>query len=158
MWLFFSRSFVNAKAITRMPASDNELSNPNNALQLHPSTAYKPGLVLMDEEAELNRKLQLFGTDVGSIPCFRNSFLYGITGGIGSGIAHFAVSSRLPGATKFGFWSYVGITACFWCWCRYDYTMTKFRYSQLSYAMKQNALKDGTPESFRNELNESKGS
>ncbi|CAL8106951.1 unnamed protein product [Orchesella dallaii] len=141
-----------------MPANDNNLSSSNNGPLLHPATEYKPGLVLMDEEAELKRKLNLFGHDVGTIPCFRNSFLYGITGGIGSGIVHFAVSSRLPSATKFGFWSYVGITFSYWCYCRYEFTMTKFRYSQLTFAMKQNALKDGTDESFRSELQDEKKS
>jgi len=92
--------------------------------------------------------LMLFGTDVGSIPCFRNSFLYGIGGGIGAGIVHFAVSSRVQNATKFGFWSYVGITVVYWCQCRYDYTMTKFQYTQLKYAMRESARKEGTSEAL----------
>ncbi len=104
---------------------------------------------LEDEESILKSKLMVFGTDVGSVPCFRNSFLYGITGGIGAGIAHFAYSSKVPSATKFGFWSYVGITLVYWCQCRYDYTMTKFQYAQLQYAMKENAMKEGTSKGMR---------
>lgn len=37
----------------------------------------------IDEE---RKHLNLFGRDVSEIPCFRNSFLYGIGGGVGMGL------------------------------------------------------------------------
>lgn len=105
------------------------------------------------EESVLHRKLMVFGTDVSEIPCFRNSFLYGITGGIGVGIATFALTSRVRRATSFGFWSYVAITSSYWCWCRYEYSTLKFEYAKLKYAMKKNVEAEGTenamPRDFR---------
>lgn len=109
---------------------------------------------MKEEESILKSKLVVFGTDVGSIPCFRNSFLYGISGGIGAGIVHFAVSSRIQKATRFGFWSYMGITLVYWCQCRYDYTMTKFQYQQLQFAMKENARREGTSQAMPKQLDE----
>lgn len=35
---------------------------------------------------EDSRSLYIFGKDVSEMPCFRNSFLYGIGGGMGTGI------------------------------------------------------------------------
>ena len=37
----------------------------------------------IDEE---RKHLYVFGRDVSEIPCFRNSFLYGISGGFGLGL------------------------------------------------------------------------
>ena len=39
-----------------------------------------------DEIDEERRHLHIFGRDVSEIPCFRNSFLYGIGGGFGSAL------------------------------------------------------------------------
>jgi len=99
---------------------------------------------LEKDEELLKRELVVFGKDLGSIPCFRNSFLYGITGGFGTGILTFALSSKVPTATKVGFYSYVGITLLYWIHCRYHYSLTKFKYTQLQYALKESVMKEGT--------------
>lgn len=39
-----------------------------------------------DQIDEERKHLLLFGRDVSEIPCFRNSFLYGIGGGVGTGL------------------------------------------------------------------------
>jgi len=109
---------------------------------------------LANQEQVLQRELVVFGEDLGSIPCFRNSFLYGITGGIGLGIAHFALSSKVQKATKFGFYSYVAITLSYWCVCRYNFSVTKFNYTQIRYAMQQNAMKEGTAQDMGHVLKE----
>jgi cytochrome c oxidase assembly protein subunit 20 len=123
----------------QQPVEGNN-EDPNNAY-----SSLSPGQ-LAEQEKDLERKLVVFGEDLGSIPCFRNSFLYGITGGIGLGIGHFALSSKVRNATKFGFYSYVAITLSYWCACRYNYAVTKFQYTQIKYAMQQNAMKEGTAE------------
>jgi cytochrome c oxidase assembly protein subunit 20 len=105
------------------------------------------GLAKEEKDKELlERKLFLMGTDVGSIPCFRNSFLYGITSGFVAGIGHFAVTSRVKQATSFGFWSYIGVTFSYWCYCRYAYSATKMQYERLKYAMQQSVTLEGTSE------------
>lgn len=99
---------------------------------------------LEKEEELLRRELVVFGKDLGNVPCFRNSFLYGISGGFGTGIVTFALSSKIKTATKTGFYSYVGITLSYWIYCRYNYTMTKFKYTQLKHAMDRSARMEGT--------------
>ncbi len=96
------------------------------------------------EDELLKRELILFGKDIGHIPCFRNSFLYGITSGFGAGIVTFALSSKVPTATKTGFYTYVGVTLLYWIQCRYNYSVLKFEYSQLQYALKESVRFEGT--------------
>lgn len=97
-----------------------------------------------DKKDLLNRKLILMGNNVGEIPCFRNSFLYGITSGMVAGIAFFAFTSKIRRATSVGFWSYIGVTSVYWLQCRYRFSAIKFEYEQLSYAMQQQAKYEGT--------------
>ena len=104
---------------------------------------------LEEEESVLRRKLVVFGQDVGQIPCFRNSFLYGILSGMGTGIGWFAFSSNIPRATNIGFYTYVGVTFCYWCNCRWNYSKTKQEYEQIKYAMQMNALLEGTEKGLK---------
>jgi cytochrome c oxidase assembly protein subunit 20 len=104
-----------------------------------------------DSESVLNRKLMLFGRDVSQIPCFRNSFLYGILSGFGTGVATFAFTSNIPKATSFGFYSYVAITAVYYFQCNYQYSKTKFEYEQIKYAMRMNAMYEGTEKGMKRE-------
>nr|CAD7202231.1 unnamed protein product [Timema douglasi] len=54
---------------------------------------------MSEEEEETKRKLILFGRDVSEIPCFRNSYLYGISSGIGMGLTYFMFTSKVRMAT-----------------------------------------------------------
>lgn len=54
------------------------------------------------------------GKDVSKIPCFRNSYLYGILGGFGMGLGHFMCTSRVLRSTHFGFGSFVVISSAYW--------------------------------------------
>lgn len=42
-----------------------------------------------DQIDEERKHLVIFGRDVSEIPCFRNSFLYGIGSGIGTGLGKY---------------------------------------------------------------------
>lgn len=61
----------------------------------------------------------MFGRDVSQIPCFRESFLYGIGSGVILGLGAFMSTSKPRLATSIGFSSYIMITLSFWCYCRY---------------------------------------
>jgi len=106
-----------------------------------------------EERDILNQKLMLMGKNVGEIPCFRNSFLYGITSGMVAGIAFFAFTSKIRRATSFGFWSYIGVTSIYWFQCRYRYSVLKFECEQLSYAMQQQSKYSGTDQDILKHLN-----
>lgn len=108
-----------------------------------------------DQERELanfERKLVILGTDVGSIPCFRNTFLYGICSGFGAGIAHFAFFSKVTNATRCGVWSFAGVSLSYWIFCRYTYSVTRFKYKQLKYALKSKLEVTGTSKDFDSSL------
>jgi len=106
------------------------------------------GIEYEEQKDLLNRKLILMGHNVGEIPCFRNSFLYGITSGMVAGIAFFAFTSKIRRATSVGFWSYIGVTSVYWLQCRYRFSALKFEYEQLSHAMQQQAMYDGTSQAL----------
>ena len=97
-----------------------------------------------NEKNILEQKLILLGRDVGSIPCFRNSFLYGLVGGFMVGISTFAFTSKIRKSTTVGFYSYVGITLAYWIHCRWEYSNTKFQYVQLQHALKMQSMYEGT--------------
>lgn len=56
----------------------------------------------------------LFGRDLGSIPCFRSSFLNGIGGGIGTGLTYFLFTSKVRQACHTTVLSFAGITLSYW--------------------------------------------
>lgn len=97
---------------------------------------------MTDEEP--SKSLMIFGRDVGQIPCFRSSFLYGICGGMTVGALTFLRTSRPQFSTHVGFGSFVLGTFGYWFVCRYQWSKTKFEYQQLKAAMKQQARYEGT--------------
>ncbi|KAL7043681.1 hypothetical protein ACKWTF_001622 [Chironomus riparius] len=95
----------------------------------------------IDEE---RKHLYVLGRDVSEIPCFRNSFLYGISGGFGTGLGTFMFTSRTKLSMHVAYGTFIATTVSYWFYCRYNYSKTKFLYSQLKTAMKQQALYEGT--------------
>ncbi|XP_055375625.1 cytochrome c oxidase assembly protein COX20, mitochondrial [Condylostylus longicornis] len=101
----------------------------------------QPGPPIDNDE---RKGLIIFGRDVQQIPCFRNSFLYGISGGIGVGILTFLGTSRAKLATHVGFSTFFCSTLIYWFTCRYNWSKQRFHYNKLQAAMKQHALYEGT--------------
>lgn len=54
------------------------------------------------------------GKDIKTIPCFRNSNMFGIIGGFGMGIGYFLCTSQTLRATHFGFGSFIVISCAYW--------------------------------------------
>ncbi|KAF5279175.1 hypothetical protein FQR65_LT03422 [Abscondita terminalis] len=86
----------------------------------------------------------IFGRDVTKVPCFRNSFLYGLSGGIGCGLLRFMFTSRPKSATDYAVGSFAAITMSYWFFCRYQYSQMKFEMNQMQYLLEQRALYEGT--------------
>uniref|UniRef100_A0A1A9X1B9 Cytochrome c oxidase assembly protein COX20, mitochondrial n=1 Tax=Glossina brevipalpis TaxID=37001 RepID=A0A1A9X1B9_9MUSC len=95
-------------------------------------------------EDEPKKGLVLFGRDISEIPCFRNSFLYGISGGIGAGLLTFLSTSRTTFSTHIGFGTFFFGTIVYWSWCRYQWSMHRFEYAKLQEALRNKALYEGT--------------
>lgn len=56
----------------------------------------------------------VLGKDVSKIPCFRNSYLYGILGGFSMGVGHFMLTSKTLKSTHVGFGSFLVISTLYW--------------------------------------------
>ncbi|XP_030755489.1 cytochrome c oxidase assembly protein COX20, mitochondrial [Sitophilus oryzae] len=98
---------------------------------------------MADEE---NKGIIIFGRDVSKIPCFRNSFLYGIGGGVLLGLTHFLFTSKAVKSVNYSVYSFSIITLGYWIQCRYEYTKTKFEMLRLQEALANRALFEGTEE------------
>jgi len=96
------------------------------------------------EPEEERRSLNVYGRNVAEIPCFRNSFLYGTGTGFVVGIGAFLGTSRPQLSTHIGFGTFFCTTFAYWFHCRYNYSKTKFFYSQLKPAMRKAAIYEGT--------------
>lgn len=88
----------------------------------------------------------LFGRDLSRIPCFRNSYLYGISGGIGCGLIYFLLTSRVKASMDFGMASFAVITLSYWVQCRYNYSKTKFEMERVQELLRRKATYEGTQE------------
>ncbi|EDW59308.1 cytochrome c oxidase assembly protein COX20, mitochondrial [Drosophila virilis] len=99
---------------------------------------------MSDDVEEPSKSFFIFGRDVAQIPCFRNSFLYGISGGIGVGVLAFLGTSRPHLATHIGFGSFFCGTMVYWMACRYQWSVRRFEQQQLREAMRRQALYEGT--------------
>ncbi|XP_059140119.1 cytochrome c oxidase assembly protein COX20, mitochondrial-like [Physella acuta] len=75
---------------------------------------------------------------ITSIPCFRKSFLYGIGGGLGIGLAHFLFTSNVSRATNFGLGGYLLVWLGTWGVCRYHNAQQRFKARQAQKMMKGN--------------------
>jgi len=98
----------------------------------------------MENEEDPHKPVMIFGQDVSQIPCFRNSFLYGISGGMGVGVLAFLKTSKPQLASHIGFGSFFCGTMGYWMYCRYTWSKRRFEYQQLQAAMKNKALFEGT--------------
>ncbi|XP_049789365.1 cytochrome c oxidase assembly protein COX20, mitochondrial [Schistocerca nitens] len=99
---------------------------------------------MSDPEDEVKQGPFLFGRDVSKIPCFRNTFLYGITSGFGAGLTYFLFTSRTTTSSHVAAGTFVGVSLSYWIYCRLNWSKQKFEYQKLKYAMKQQMLYEGT--------------
>ncbi|XP_050533571.1 cytochrome c oxidase assembly protein COX20, mitochondrial [Daktulosphaira vitifoliae] len=78
-----------------------------------------------------HKPFMFLGKDVSKIPCFRNSYFYGILGGIASGLGCFMLTSKPKKAVNVGFGSFFVISTSYWILCRYNYSITEKRMNEL---------------------------
>ncbi|XP_067627995.1 cytochrome c oxidase assembly protein COX20, mitochondrial [Eurosta solidaginis] len=102
----------------------------------------EPDTLPIDEAP--HKELKIFGHDVSQIPCFRNSFLYGIGGGMGMGVLTFLGTSRTRLSTHVAFGSFFFGTMGYWLVCRYQWSKKRFEYAQLKEAMRRKSTYEGT--------------
>lgn len=69
------------------------------------------------------------------IPCMRNSLMYGISGGLGVGLAHFLFTSNVSRSTNLGMGSYIFVLLGTWSYCRYQLALERAESYKLQKAM-----------------------
>lgn len=88
----------------------------------------------------------LFGRDIAAIPCFRNSFLYGISGGIGGGLLTFLFTSRPKVSMHTAMAVYVNVTIGYWFYCRYTRFADKYKKMKLEAEIDEFLIYEDTDE------------
>jgi len=88
-------------------------------------------------ENDESKAVMLFGRDIRKIPCFKQSMLSGIYGGIAAGLATFIFTSRAKLSTNVALGSYMGVVVVYWCYCRYNYVMQKYALQDLQNILRQ---------------------
>ncbi|CAH1406856.1 unnamed protein product [Nezara viridula] len=74
---------------------------------------------MADEEVE--KKVSIFGKSIGEIPCFRDSYFYGICTGFVSGLGHFMFTSKPGLSTHVGMGAFCISTLTYWSYCRWKH-------------------------------------
>ncbi|KAF7274440.1 cytochrome c oxidase assembly factor COX20 lethal (3) 87Df isoform X2 [Rhynchophorus ferrugineus] len=74
----------------------------------------------------------------------RTSFLYGVSGGLAFGLAHFLFTSRTLRSVNYSVYSFSMITIGYWMHCRYNYSKTKFEVMRLQEMLEKQAMLEGT--------------
>lgn len=96
------------------------------------------------EEDDERTPIMIFGRDVTTIPCFRESFLYGIGGGVVGGLVTFMLTSKPKLGSHIGFATYLGTTLSYWMYCRINWSRQKLEADKLRELIEQHAAYRGT--------------
>jgi cytochrome c oxidase assembly protein subunit 20 len=101
--------------------------------------------VLDFEEAREKKKtgVKIFGRNVSDVPCFRESFMYGILGGVGVGLGFFLFTSRVRRAVDIAVYSYGGITVGTWSYCRYERARHNLELARFKHQIREEQLNVG---------------
>ncbi|XP_060528927.1 cytochrome c oxidase assembly protein COX20, mitochondrial [Cylas formicarius] len=88
--------------------------------------------------------LILFGRDLSKIPCFRDSFLYGIGGGLAFGLVHFICTSKSVKSLNYSVYSMCMITMGYWIQCRYEYSKSKSEAMRMRELIERGSMFEGS--------------
>ncbi|XP_064489609.1 cytochrome c oxidase assembly protein COX20, mitochondrial-like [Ornithodoros turicata] len=97
-----------------------------------------------DQDFHIREPVMFMGRNINDIPCFKTVFQTGVISGLTLGLGTFMFTSRVKRATDIGFYSFVGITFFYWCYCRYQFSKDRFKYQQVQYAMRYGTQLEGT--------------
>lgn len=86
---------------------------------------------MAEEDSELDRPLMLFGRDVRKVPCFRNSILYSVGWGVGTGLAVFMFTSKPQLASHATMGTFACVALGYWTYCRLDWAEQRFSSGQI---------------------------
>lgn len=91
-------------------------------------------------EDDQSKAVMLFGRDIRKIPCFKDSQLYGIYSGFATGLVTFMFTSRTRLSTIMTLGSYCCVSLTYFCYCRYNYAMTKYAIYDVQSIIRQRSI------------------
>nr|XP_056709322.1 cytochrome c oxidase assembly protein COX20, mitochondrial [Euleptes europaea] len=99
----------------------------------------------MAGEGDPKKSFQLLGIlEVGTIPCFRESVLYGSLGALTLGLGHFLATSRVRRSCHFGAGGFIMTTLGCWFYCRYNNAKLRIQQRIIQEGMKNRIMFEGT--------------
>lgn len=98
------------------------------------------------DEDDQSKAVMLFGRDIRKIPCFRDSQLYGIYSGFATGLVTFMFTSRIRLSTFTTLGAYFCVSFTYFCYCRYNYAMTKYAIYDIQSVLRQRSIVDNEEE------------
>ncbi|XP_054169114.1 cytochrome c oxidase assembly protein COX20, mitochondrial-like [Oppia nitens] len=86
------------------------------------------------QDDEPNKEILFFGRNLNQIPCFKESFLYGLLAGVGGGLMTFTATSRVSKATNTAVFTFTGFVLMYWFYCRHNLARNRFNVAQTQQA------------------------
>ncbi|XP_072939272.1 cytochrome c oxidase assembly protein COX20, mitochondrial [Epargyreus clarus] len=99
---------------------------------------------MLEEDEDEKKGLVIFGRDVSKIPCFRESFLYGVASGVGCGLASFIKTSKPMLSQHVGMGTFAITTLLYWSYCRVQWSRQRFDAQLMQEALKDKIRYEGT--------------
>ncbi|XP_065487401.1 cytochrome c oxidase assembly protein COX20, mitochondrial isoform X1 [Caloenas nicobarica] len=82
--------------------------------------------------------------DVQSVPCARESVLYGSLGSLVVGLGHFLATSRVRRSCDFAVGGFICTMLGYWFYCRYNLAQQRIRQRMLKEGMRNKILFEGS--------------
>ncbi|XP_054856073.1 cytochrome c oxidase assembly protein COX20, mitochondrial [Eublepharis macularius] len=82
--------------------------------------------------------------DVGTIPCARESVLYGSLGALTLGLGHFLATSRVRRSCHLGAGGFILTTLGCWFYCRYNNAKLRIQQRMIQEGMRNKVWFEGT--------------
>ncbi|XP_065487403.1 cytochrome c oxidase assembly protein COX20, mitochondrial isoform X2 [Caloenas nicobarica] len=96
-------------------------------------------------DSEPRKSFKLLGfLDVQSVPCARESVLYGSLGSLVVGLGHFLATSRVRRSCDFAVGGFICTMLGYWFYCRYNLAQQRIRQRMLKEGMRNKILFEGS--------------
>uniref|UniRef100_A0A8C3PKS1 Cytochrome c oxidase assembly protein COX20, mitochondrial n=1 Tax=Calidris pygmaea TaxID=425635 RepID=A0A8C3PKS1_9CHAR len=96
-------------------------------------------------DSEPRKSFKLLGfLDVNSVPCSRESVLYGSVGSLVVGLGHFLATSRVRRSCDFAVGGFICTMLGYWFYCRYNLAQQRIRQRMLKEGMRNKLLFEGS--------------
>ncbi|XP_010002920.1 PREDICTED: cytochrome c oxidase protein 20 homolog [Chaetura pelagica] len=82
--------------------------------------------------------------DVKSVPCARESVLYGSVGSLVVGLGHFVATSRVRRSCDFAVGGFICTMLGYWFYCRYNLAQQRIRQRMIREGMRNKLLYEGS--------------